>query len=541
VLDVCSGDDAALKMKDWPTGTEVHNPSPRFEGLQALLEVTHVTGGLSRARVEPLLDDDLGGFRGCYEKVFKDSAMDAVEMSVHMAVVDVRGATADVSVQSDSAPAALASCVTTGLRIWTSWQPLGARGDVTFALRFVPPAGAAAGKPPEPTAPGAIRWSQPFRRTMDLRIDDLAVDGQGRVIAAGTVKGPMMLESVSLAPHDGATPFFVRLDPQGHVVGGALVDALPHGDAWLLVAAGPGDDVVVAGPADNQTRTLPVPAPNGAPFLARIGPDGAVRWSRPLPVERVTGLAGAAGGAVVFAAIAKEPPGAGGRTSIVARWSADGAPVWQKALGDETEAGFHLPAIARGVAIDSGGAVIVAGTVAHNVPRGHLDLGQGPVNQRGESGFVAKFAPDGQVLWSQGMPYAEPYAVAAGGDAVAMIGEAGCGPYKKEPFVVALDGATGAERWARWMPEIPHKERRSVGRVAVATDGAVAFTEWAEGPRVVGSVDRSGAGAWSRIVESTFFGPDPSPALVATPSGFVLLPTRNTPFEDVGRIIGLVK
>jgi outer membrane protein assembly factor BamB len=519
-------------------GTEVHDPSlaARFEGLKVLLEGARVTGGLSRETVERYLQASLDGFRGCYAAVFKDAAMQAVKMTVHM-VVDLRGEVADVSVRSDSATA-LDRCVTVGLRDHVSFpQQSVARVDATYTLRFVPPAGAAAGKPPAPTTPGTTRWSQPLPRTSDLRFDDLAVDGQGRVVAVGTVTARVTLDEVSLDPHEGATPFVVRLDAQGHVVSGAIVDALPHGDAWLLVAAGLGDDVVVAGPADDGTRVLSRPAPQGAPFAASVGPDGAIRWSRPLPVERVTGLAVAADGAVAFAGIIKEP--AGTETSMVARWSADGAPVWQKTLGDLLRSDFHWPTIARGVAIDSGGAVIVAGTVAQ-LEGGHLDLGQGAVNPRGEGGFVAKFAPDGQVLWSRGVAYGDPYDVAAGGDTVAMIGEAGCGSDDKAPFVVALDDATGADRWARWMPKDAH-EQLSVGRVAVATDGAVAFTEWGEGQVVVGSDDRSGATAWSHLISATINGPGPSPTLVAAPSGLVLRPTRRLASQDIGRVIGLVK
>jgi len=205
--------------------------------------------------------------------------------------------------------------------------------------------------------------------------------------------------------------------------------------------------------------------------VARVGPTGAVRWIRPLPVERVTGLAVAADGAVAFAGILKEP--AGTKTSMVARLSADGAPVWQKTLGDLAEANFHWPATVRGVAADGEGAVLVAGFVEPWNGIGHLDLGQGSVNPHGESGFVAKFAPDGQVLWSRGITYSESYAVAAGGDTVAVIGDARCGSVERAPFVLAIDDATGSERWARWMPAEPEGRRLSAARVTVATDGAV--------------------------------------------------------------------
>ena len=519
-------------------GTEVHDPSPeaRFAGLEVLAEGARVTGGRSGATVDSYVQPM--GYRWCYVAVFKDTAMEAAEMTVHM-VVGLRGEVADVSVHSGSGPAALDRCVTEHLR-YTSFPRAGALVDVTYAVRFVPPGGAAAGKPPAPTTPGTTRWSQRFPQTDPLRFDDLAVDGQGRVVAVGTVTAPVTLDDLSLAPREGATPFLVRLDAQGHAVGGAILDALPHGNAWLLVAAA-GEDAVVAGPADDGGSQISIHAPPGAPFVARVGPTGAVRWIRPLPVERVTGLAVAADGAVAFAGILKEP--AGTKTSMVARLSADGAPVWQKTLGDLAEPNFHWPATVRGVAVDGEGAVLVAGFVEPWNGIGHLDLGQGSVNPHGESGFVAKFAPDGQVLWSRGITYSESYAVAAGGDTVAVIGDARCGSVERAPFVLAIDDATGSERWARWMPPEPEGRRLSAARVTVATDGAVAFTALGgdELHVVVGSVDRSGAVAWSRVIYPAAKEQAPPPAIVAAPSGLVLLPTRDRPGRDVGRIIGLVK
>jgi outer membrane protein assembly factor BamB len=369
----------------------------------------------------------------------------------------------------------------------------------------------------------------------------LAVDSQGGVVAVGTVTAPVTPDGVSLTPREGATPFVLRLDAQGHVSSGAVVDALPHGDAWLLVATGPGDDVTVAGPADGGGGSFRENAPVGAPFVARVSMTGVVRWTRPLPGQRVTGLAVAPDGAIAFAGILKEP--AGTETAVVARWSADGESIWQKTLGDlAPEGNVHWPALVRGVAVDSAGAVVVVGSVEPWGPNiGHLDLGQGPVNPHGESGFVAKFSPAGQVLWSRGITYSEPYAVTVGGDTLAMVGDARCGSADIAPFVMAVDAATGAERWARWMPREGLK-RMSAGRVAVTTDGTVAFTEWGGNAQVlVGGVDRSPATAWSRLLYTGNDGPAPRPPLVWAPSGLVVLPTRDRPRKDIGRVIGLVK
>jgi len=515
-------------------GTEVHDPSPeaRFAGLEVLTKGARVTGAQSRASVEPYVQPM--DFRWCYVAVFKDIAMEAVEMTVHM-VVGLRGEVADVSVHSDSSQVALDRCVTGHLH-HASFPRAVALVDVTYAVRFVPPAGAAARKPTAPTAPGAIRWAQRFPGASAMRVDDLAVDSQGHVVAVGTVTGPVTLGDVSLVPQQAATPFVVRLDSQGHAVGGALVAALPHGDAWLLVAVY-GDDVMVAGPASTGPGWSAEHSPEGAPFLARVGPDGSVRWTRALPVQKITALAVGTDGAIAFAGTLKER--AGTETTMLVRWSKDGVPIWQKVLGEPGNADFHFPAIARSVVIDGDSAVIVAGTVQPFM-HAHLDLGQGIVNIRGEPGFIAKFGADGHAVWTRGMAFGEPYTVAAAGGTVAVGGEATCGSERDEGFVLDMDDQTGASRWAYRLPQ----SRYLIGRVAVSPDGGVSFTERdaeADDKEVVGSIDRTGTVAWTRQVYAPANGPQLPPKLVATPSGLVLLTTRRPPLSDTGYIVGLVR
>ncbi|HEY1698025.1 MAG TPA: hypothetical protein VGG39_37955 [Polyangiaceae bacterium] len=389
---------------------------------------------------------------------------------------------------------------------------------------------------PGASAPGRVRWSQPLARTDAMRIDDVAVLGHG-LVAVGTVTGPVTVDEVKLVPRASTTPFLLRLDEQGHVAGGAVLDGLPHGDAWLLVATGPADNVVIAGPATIAPGWEGDHAPEGTPFLASIGLDGTVNWQRPLPVQRVAALVVGRDGSIAFTGTFKEPVGT--ITSIVARWSHDGTAVWQKTLGDPVSADHHWPAVVRSLALDGEGAVIVAGTVYSLWP-GHLDLGQGAVNPRGEGGFIARFRADGNVLWSRGIAYGEPYALATAGDTIAIGGEVRCGSEAEHAFVLAMDNQTGAARWARRFPQ----PRRLIGRVAVAADGGVAFTEWGhevEEKVVVGSVSRVGEPSWTRQIFAPVNGPRLPPRLVEAPAGPVLLTARNSPLRDVGRLVAFVK
>ncbi|MGH7297432.1 MAG: hypothetical protein ACRELB_21025, partial [Polyangiaceae bacterium] len=277
--------------------------------------------------------------------------------------------------------------------------------------------------------------------------------------------------------------------------------------------------------------------PEGTPFVARVGLDGNVRWQRPLPVQKVTALAVGGDGAIAFSGTFKEPVGT--FTSIVARWSQEGTPAWQNILGDAIRADQHWPAIARSLAVDGERAVIVAGTVASLWP-GHLDLGQGAVNPRGEGGFIARFGADGSVLWSRGIAYGEPYALATAGDTIAIGGEVRCGSEAEHGFVLAMDDRTGAARWARGFPQ----PRRLIGRVAVAADGGVAFTQWGQEVSdevVVGSVSRAGEPSWTRQIFAPVNGWRLPPRLAEAPAGPVLLTARNSPLRDVGRLVAFVK
>lgn len=392
------------------------------------------------------------------------------------------------------------------------------------------------GAGPGPAPRGGIRWSRDQPRTDDLRIDDLVSDAQGRTVLVGTLAAPVTVEGVKLVPALPGEPFVLRLDPQGRAVGGAVVAGLPHGDARLLVAACVGEDVVIAGPSMASPGWSAEQSPDGLPFIARVGPDGTVRWNRPLGVRRVMGIGAGPDGSVALSGRLRER--AGTETSVVTRWSPDGSQAWQKILGDPATRDFHWPAFAWGVAVDAENAIVVAGTIETN-EAGHVDFGQGAVDPRGERGFVAKFAADGRVLWSRGIAYGWPYAVAVGGDTIVMGGEATCGSDRKEAFALAMDGKTGTDRWA-W--GLPHPQQW-IGRVAAASDGTATFIQWGgdDGEEVVGSIERSGAVAWSRRIYAWANGPPLPPKLASSPAGPVVVTARTHPVQETGRVIALVK
>ena len=369
VLDICAGDDAASKLEDWPTGTEVHDPSvmARFEGLVIVEEGARTTGGLPRETVERYLHGNLAGFRGCYAQAFKDGVMETVEMTVHL-TVDLRGEVSDVRVQSDKAQAAFESCLTVGLHEYLKFpQPTGARVDVTYSLRFVPPVKLASYSAPR-RLQGSPRWASRVPQTDPLRFDDSGCrPPRSCRCQIGTVTAPVTLDGVEPDPNrrrDAVRPLARRAGPREQRR--SRVNALPHGDAWLLVAdGGPGDDVTVAGPADAGGGSFHETAPVGTPFVARVGATGMLRCGPDRSrANESLGSPWPRTAAIAFARILSRSQRAPGNCNC-------GAVVggWRVHLAEDARRSRPRgelpawPALVRGVAVDGAGAVVVAGSV----------------------------------------------------------------------------------------------------------------------------------------------------------------------------------
>lgn len=154
---------------------------------------------------------------------------------------------------------------------------------------------------------------------------------------------------------------------------------------------------------------------------------------------------------------------------VLARYRADGTPIWVKAFPTQGAA-------ANAVAVAADGSILVTGAYY-----GALDLGAGPlppVEPGASNLFVARFAANGQTLWSRGFAAmrggtpgrAYAYAVAAdaqgdvvvtgvfvglmdlgGGVLVSGPGAAGAGESQDGMFLARF-GADGSHRWSKAFP-----------------------------------------------------------------------------------------
>src|SRR5438093_2091384 len=146
-----------------------------------------------------------------------------------------------------------------------------------------------------------------------------------------------------------------------------------------------------------------VVCPPTAVFVSTYAPTGAALWSKCLGgvLGGGTGRAvavdgngnvlvtGKFSGTIDFGTGALTS--AGPSSIFVAKYSAAGAPVWSKAFGG------GLNDVGNGVAVDSGGNVVIIGTAS-----GTVSFGGGPITANGYTVVLAKFAPAGAHLWSRG-------------------------------------------------------------------------------------------------------------------------------------------
>ncbi|MCY1070622.1 SBBP repeat-containing protein [Nannocystis sp. RBIL2] len=254
---------------------------------------------------------------------------------------------------------------------------------------------------------GDLLWGKRFGEAGDQGGADygLAVTPAGHIVLAGDFAGAIdfgggLLENVT-ATND---LFLVELTGDGDHV---WSKSFHGGDALIgtknLVLADNGD-ILITGFffTSLELGGAPLIADDKADaFVARFTPTGAHVWSR-----RFGGSDYQLGGAIDLDADGNAyvtgwfwdsiDAGTGPLVStgaddlFLAKLDPAGATVWAKHFGD---AGNQR---ARGLVVDSGGRVTIAGP-----NRGSVDFGGGPLAAPQGSGFLAQFDGDGAHLWSR--------------------------------------------------------------------------------------------------------------------------------------------
>lgn len=254
---------------------------------------------------------------------------------------------------------------------------------------------------------------------------DVAPTPDGGVVVIGTFSGTLAFDPREpLVAASTADVFVVKLDAAGEPVWSRRFGESGV-QAGRSVAVGPDGGVVLAG---NFVGSISFGgaslASAGAAdvFVAKLDAAGAHVWSQRFGSEAAEGPVGVAVGADGAVIVAGNLPGsmdfdqklesAGSTDVFVAKLDgATGAPIWSRRFGDA------LAQTTAGVAVDSVGGIVLAGTFA-----GLLDFQPVPLlSQTQGDVWVAKLNAGGEGVWAH--RYGGAQAQAVRGVAVGPLGE----------------------------------------------------------------------------------------------------------------------
>ena len=253
---------------------------------------------------------------------------------------------------------------------------------------------------------GGVVWSRALTTPGVGRVLALAVDPQGNVLAGGAFSEVVSIETTKRGGFGLPDIFVVKISPAGAVVwlqtfGSSGVDtlhALASDDAGNVLLTGrAGGNIALA---DRILKHDP-----GGAFLARLAPDGAVRWARSIKGRGVTqpnGIAankhgevvavGSFTGPTVFGDVELSPAGAvqgaGYADIFVFKLDPDGKPLWARQAG-----GTRFDS-ADDVAIDGGDNILITGNSWNAATFGAL-----PLVSTGSDMYVAKLDTAGTFHW----------------------------------------------------------------------------------------------------------------------------------------------
>ncbi len=309
-------------------------------------------------------------------------------------------------------------------------------------------------------------WSRKFEST-GLRVDAVAVDPQGSVVIVGYA--PVSTDfGNGRVPGAGSDVFAAKFDTFGDVVWARFFPGNNSNQHARAVAIDSEGNVVIVGyyTANIDFGGGPMTANNLDVFVAKLGSDGAHRWSKHFSkVVQFSGgnygedvavddddnviVTGSFSWGINFGG--GDLTNLGGQDAFLVKFDPDGNHVWSQRFG--------APGAQYGktVGVDASGGIVFAGSFQSSMP-----FGSGGVVSSGEDVFVARVEADGTNTWIRAFgdgstPAFRSLAVDAAGAIVAAGQFSGQVDFGGNPlstpgndndgYIVSLDAA-GAHRWS---------------------------------------------------------------------------------------------
>ncbi|MCY0994941.1 hypothetical protein OV203_47880 [Nannocystis sp. ILAH1] len=253
---------------------------------------------------------------------------------------------------------------------------------------------------------GAFAWGLTFGQGGDDQGRRVAFDGAGNVVVAAWGNGPIDFGG-GVLENGGRDVFLAKFSPTGDLLWNKRFgDADDQGGPEYGFAVTPAGDVVLAGhfhgAIDFGGGPLVNPSPVADIFLVKLDGDGEHVWSKSFNAGEHTAVQDLAiadngdilltGGFYGFLDLDDVGLSGNGDADIyVARFTAAGAHVWSRGIGDS------VAQHGLGIAVDAAGNSYVTGLF-----RGTIDPGGGPLISVGsEDIFLFKLDPAGATVWAK--------------------------------------------------------------------------------------------------------------------------------------------
>ena len=259
-------------------------------------------------------------------------------------------------------------------------------------------------------AQGMLLWASSAGSADPNRITNLAADTAGNLIAVGSFSASSLaFGSLVLSNAGFSDAFVVKYDPSGTPLWAIAIGG-PSWEEATGVATDSFGNIYVTGHFESSQLTVGSAALTNAGsgtadiFLIKLSPQGQVLWARsfggadidfgqaiavsPMGDIAITGVFWSNSFSIGSTVLTSSGQG----DLFVARLNAGGQPLWaQKAGGTDSE-------IAYGIAFDPTDHLVVAGTSWSNPV---IFDNQSFPNQGSNDLFVAKYSPNGQLVWAR--------------------------------------------------------------------------------------------------------------------------------------------